>query len=129
MSFSNDFTTSFVKGLGKTIGVVTIFSTIGVLYNFYLFFNQKKTITPTLPSIEKIQNENVQNVPCRLSTASVKVENTDNVKNENIENVENDNFDDKRRFVFTETEIRENDLYYDDQNENVSFKMLFDRIK
>lgn len=122
MSFSNNFTTSFVKGLGKTIGVVTIFSTIGVLYNFYLFFNQKKTITPTLPSIEKIQNENVQNtdnvknentenVPCRLSTASVKVE--------------NDNFDDKRRFVFTETEIRENDF----QNENVSFKMLFDRIK
>ena len=119
MSFSKDFTTSFVKGLGKTVGVVTIFSTIGLLYNFYLFFNQKKFIKDEL--IEITQTENVQT--------------------ENVQSAENDNFEDKRRVVFTESEIEEHDLYYgdlhrsrasalqDDQNENVSFKMLFDRIK
>ena len=110
MSFSKDFTTSFVKGLGKTIGVVTIFSTIGVLYNFYLFFNQKQPI-------KKIQTEHVENL---------------NVETEHVEteHVENNNFDDKRRVVFTESEYEnETDLYYGEQNENVSFKMLFDRIK
>lgn len=113
MSFSKDFTTSFVKGLGKTVGVVTIFSTVGLLYNFYLFFNQQ----------QNVQNENVQN------------------ESVESENVQNDDFDDKRRIEFTESEIKEHDLYYGDlhrsgslaqqgdQKENVSFKMLFDRIK
>jgi hypothetical protein len=77
MSFGKDFTTSFVKGLGKTVGVVTIFSTIGLLYNFYLFFNQKKFIKDNL--VEKTQTENVQ---------------SENVQTENVQNTENGNFED-----------------------------------
>ena len=63
MSFSKDFSSSFIKGLGKTIGVVTIFGTIGLLYNTYSYINKLylKTETSKVNKVNETSKANDQN--------------------------------------------------------------------
>ncbi len=63
MSFSKDFSSSFIKGLGKTFGVVTIFGTIGLLYNTYYYINKLylKTETSKVNKVSKVNETSKAN--------------------------------------------------------------------
>lgn len=65
MSFSKDFSSSFIKGLGKTIGVVTIFGTIGLLYNAYSYINKLylKTEMDKSNEVNEVNKVNKPNKP------------------------------------------------------------------
>ena len=119
MSFSKDFSSSFIKGLGKTIGVVTIFGTIGLLYNTYSYINKLylKTETSKVNKVNETSKANDQNDQEDLDRSIIEIRD-DSTPTENP--ISLDDF--KKMISITEENLTKR------LEQSLTFKNLFDKM-
>ena len=130
MTFKNDLTSSFIKGIGRTIGALSIFGTLGLFYMAFTYTQNTYNQNTYNQNTDK-QNTDKQNVLSKQEKQNVLIkQEKKNVEfdlsrklDENRElNSDSETGEDLDKSIIEKKEI---EIY----EKNETFKKLFDKLK